>query len=885
MCLRARIPSTFGAIFAQSRGRRHLGAIGCKMATWADLAFAESGEQDSDDDVGGHSGQAGSSGDRPKQEVRSKAASSGSAEIQAAGPVSNALPSVAAVREKVAQAVGRKGRRSALLLEALAELAPKEKPARSEEDRKEERRRILANARADKKAKREAAGSTTAEHLEPCATLAVRPNLVELDNFRISLGLLKDLAAGTQGQCGPAPLAKLMHKFAGWAEVDPDVKIIMDEYCSLSTSMISSTTAKADKLKVDRRRLQETVVELASALVNADHALARALEESVAQSGAFDCLMYFESVSYDETPMQTKETDVVYDIASAKTDALAIPNVEASQGAIVKKIIVGSSTGPSKLFQTASSVTLVLRRRGGDDGRPPSVVLTTHPVTWVQVVESASVEVIKAALQSCSAVTVASRAFGLKVRGATSDRLAANLKAEASLVSDRQGNWCSLMMPCDIHRVSGSQTKMMSLVEDSISGMINLSLSLRLSGNMKRVRSCLIKVTATKLELLDRPPSDEAQAHREQCLDLFLSRGPNAARRRMLLVCWCNGDWRVRGAIQHYPGNGFSSRLTREQISKSIANALVAALAFRTPTIFARHRWTGADLAIDELGLMECVHGVLAQAYRAFLIACGHNSARSWDPMYQGAQAGGVGALQPAEDANGLGGDGGEGSGSDRDEMNPDPQDKPVAMVQGGAEAEVDWAAVNSAARRKGFAFIKGRPLGKLMVLRRCVEPFRVLLSRHFHLTSDKWETEQRAREIASLSPAGGGEPREFRVTVAASHALEDTFLEATADLLASQDAWRCLPPECRSIGFQSLVFKLLSRMGSAVHELLYKPHDRFPYRLFLLLEDPSLAEVFQDAPSLASLTPSALPSSSSCASQGSTLRGPCCASRRSAGN
>ena len=64
-------------------------------------------------------------------------------------------------------------------------------------------------------------------------------------------------------------------------------------------------------------------------------------------------------------------------------------------------------------------------------------------------------------------------------------------------------------------------------------------------------------------------------------------------------------------------------------------------------------------------------------------------------------------------------------------------------------------------------------------------------------------------------------------------------------DLLRSTTAWAFLPLASSTLAFKSLAFRLLSRMGSCVQFMLKLPHSRFPFRLFLLLEDPSLSEVF----------------------------------------
>lgn len=241
---------------------------------------------------------------------------------------------------------------------------------------------------------------------------------------------------------------------------------------------------------------------------------------------------------------------------------------------------------------------------------------------------------------------------------------------------------------------------------------------------------------------------------------------------------------------------------------------------------------------------MESMHGALTHAYRAFLIASGHKEAGSWDPRMQTmgnaleddpARAHPLG--ESATDAD-VASDVGQG------EMQPDLE--PAATTAG--LADVDWAALDAKARRGGYAFIEDLPLGKLMLLRRCAEPFRVAMAEYLRLSSLAREVTQQAAEVTSMAMGADGVGREFRIVVAALHTLEDRFLSEVRKLLEDYSLWACLPLERRAVRFGALVFRMLSRMGCSTKELIYKPHVRFPCRRFLLLEDPDIADVIASA-------------------------------------
>lgn len=54
----------------------------------------------------------------------------------------------------------------------------------------------------------------------------------------------------------------------------------------------------------------------------------------------------------------------------------------------------------------------------------------------------------------------------------------------------------------------------------------------------------------------------------------------------------------------------------------------------------------------------------------------------------------------------------------------------------------------------------------------------------------------------------------------------------------------------CHIVAFRGLAFRLISRAGCSVHELLASPHQRLPFRMFRLLNEPDLAEELCQLPS-----------------------------------
>ena len=149
--------------------------------------------------------------------------------------------------------------------------------------------------------------------------------------------------------------------------------------------------------------------------------------------------------------------------------------------------------------------------------------------------ESCTSEILLKGLRGVSCVPKEAREDALKVRIATSDRLPANMKAERQLCRERGPNWSHLHASCGVRRVSTVQSKSLDHVKDLVSRLAHLSLSLRMSGNMQRLRACMRTIVDSKLTRMQGACSAEAADHRSYISELFLAKGQFAAKRLSLL--------------------------------------------------------------------------------------------------------------------------------------------------------------------------------------------------------------------------------------------------------------------------------------------------------------------------------------------------------------
>ena len=112
---------------------------------------------------------------------------------------------------------------------------------------------------------------------------------------------------------------------------------------------------------------------------------------------------------------------------------------------------------------------------------------------------------------------------------------------------------------------------------------------------------------------------------------------------------------------------------------------------------------------------------------------------------------------------------------------------------------------------------------------------------RHLELSSDQWNERAMAEAVRRLH-AGQPMARDFRVAVAAAQHLEQDCLRQVSLLLREDKLWSGLPESSLTVSQRCLIYRMLSRTGCCVEELLISEHRRFPIAVFRLLATPDLA-------------------------------------------
>lgn len=629
---------------------------------------------------------------------------------------------------------------------------------------------------------------------------------------------------------------------------DEDMVSIAEDILKAVQHHMVSKSALAERLGVDRGKLTTAMPLLACGVYLADRSKRAKVESAaVMRKRPSDLMLFVDFCAYDETPLTVRLTS---ESAAGQPQIIkeAIPSeLVPSMGANLAlahrltnstPLLSGlrNTKAPQKIIQTYQETGFLVKTEGS------YVALISTTVCPLAVVDRCTAPALKEVQMRLSPVSRGSMGFAQAVRAVCTDSHPSNLAAERSIAQERQHQWSSLHTPCEIHKVAGCYGKTFIHLEDTVKGMISCGLSLRQGSSMTRFRKCLREEIASRFEVKAGVASRSAQSYKQHLLRLFVSHGTKVAVRQLLLVLCPNGDWRSP-KVQFLVPHGQLGKVDKDAALEHVTTGLTIALAACQPDLYPRHRWTGADLAVDSLGILEGCHNLLSTTFRRFAASYeGVSRAARIMGVPQGlaAQVPGQSADRPAiADAQSSQAEAPEqNAGADMADQLPD--DDTARATEDGC----DWSAINAVRRKAASFWLAKKPWAKLVLLRTAMEPLRQLLARHFHTASEEWDLEQLKCVLdARAEGKEGWGMRDFRLRLAASCADEQKFFEQLQVAFQHADMWSVLPHDALNFEFRALTFKVLSRMGCCVHELLRHPHEQLPYQLFLLLWEPDLAE------------------------------------------
>ena len=628
---------------------------------------------------------------------------------------------------------------------------------------------------------------------------------------------------------------------AGQASLDDAYLQIEKHFVNPKTHHLSSRAVTAQHLQISQQALEQKLSRLAATQV-AVHRLQRlCLEATVTRSLPSPCLIaYSDAFTYDETPLKAAIRDSVPAEArepQAPEEAGLAPDLTLMQELIAKAKLHSSSC---KILQTRQCFGLLVAQ--GEK----SWSIRGDTLTPLQVLERNTAEVVKQILQTSAASSPHSQGFQFKARVVCTDRAGANIKAERSLAEERGPAWQTLHTFCDLHAVSSSLVGTFDgLLPEHVTGLIRCALSLREGPALACFRRCLREEIAKRLVIRRGQPPSDAQEHKKLIFHIFFSAGgKQSLAERMILAKLPNGDWRNRREVEYYIPDHLQPTPNKKAISRLLEAGLSHALVGKKPSVWARHRWTGADRAVEELGRLECVHGLLRPTYKRFIHSYKGAPIAPARPTDSDAgereEATGQVPLAEAAMASLLGPSGAEGSESAQDASFQTP---------GPVEESSRTAEEHAKDRQLGSKWLSQDVLPFLMLLRMGLSPVSDLMYQLFAVTSESWELQQQAAAGRALNtPQEGVGSREYMVTVATQGHLEQSFFGQLQDLWLSQLHWTTIPEVHWTVRYNALIFKVFSRLGCMVEQRIEHPHSLFPLSVFQIPHNPQKAQELSEA-------------------------------------
>lgn len=356
--------------------------------------------------------------------------------------------------------------------------------------------------------------------------------------------------------------------------------------------------------------------------------------------------------------------------------------------------------------------------------------------------------------------------FTRKVRLAITDGASYNAKFEKSVVVDRVG-WSGLHFDCTVHIVSGIQSKVFELASGHVSGMVSVALSLRHSSQMVLFRRAFRVVLSRILVFDSSELGAEAESYREMVLDVFVGREPEDAHARLALSRLTAGDWRQFGRFAYRPDAGESRAEALQRIQLCLEPHLVG----HSPFVFPRHRWTGLDRALRDLGMLACVHNLMTLTYEEYISSYHRPETQQQEGIHQ--------------------------------LMDIDRPGEPGEAPQ--ADQAKAWAAANRAYRGHALSFCQGPSACMLLVLRTVLEPMRMYMHSELAMAGGQWQTSEIAKLMSETERHQDMKavlaPREWPLLTAAKGTVDRKVMaairSARTSTSTSPSPTTCSPSTC----------------------------------------------------------------------------------------
>eukprot|EP00971_Amphidinium_carterae_P330458 6463501-Amphidinium_carterae.4 len=546
--------------------------------------------------------------------------------------------------------------------------------------------------------------------------------------------------------------------------------------------------------------------------------------------GKAGCILYLDAQSYDETPMMLAAKHAQYVSSELATQAsisgegpLAANQTLASPGVTLAK---------TKLLQIQNNSSLLV-----SIGATPCLFMAEVFNPLVAMTQCTAKNMLGELMQ-LDTVSKVSESFACKARLTCLDKAPANTLCERLIMGLRPSDWHELLVHCHCHLIHTAFKKTMQLVDNHVSSLIKLALSIREGAKMKLFRQALAKELHGRELIFVPPVAERAEKYKEHILQLVVKNDSQTLPRAALLLFALSGDWRNQKQLEFVVPPG-TQPPSKSSIKDMMVRVLLLVMVSTQPPVFLRHRWNGSDQAIGYFILISAVHNLLLGTYQHFLALVGATKATpkpaSNHVAAQAASQGVAGAYE-------------QGGQDQLAVLEAAAQIPSVTEAPLGQDSGNMYAALNAQHRKDSHTYLLGDPLPHLLAMQIIVLPMSLLLAKQLQSGSFAFEKTERSRVAKDLLNGNSNPCRQFPLVLAACGVLEQECLKSLEGVMQA-DIWQIIPHEARTVGFRTLIHKLLARAGSAVYQLISIPHKLCPLSLFQVLEKQEVNDALLQLP------------------------------------
>lgn len=250
---------------------------------------------------------------------------------------------------------------------------------------------------------------------------------------------------------------------------------------------------------------------------------------------------------------------------------------------------------------------------------------------------------------------------------------------------------------------------------------------------------------------------------------------------------------------------------SREGASRaSSIDPRVCLLQGRAPKTCRRDRWTDADAALCEIGMLAAVHGLLKIVYPEWAASYGSRLPSRLPGPLESAEG-----LQFLEDE----------PGREQIHGNEDAPPRHAQCEDAGAASEETFRQRLASDRLKALVFVSMLAFEpRFLILSVVLMRQQALMRGYLFLASEQADADEDGK-FAFAVGQGMDFRKKGRTLRKCLAELERGFLEALASLLSEAKAWLMLPRASYYRENTALAFRLISAAGASAHKHLLETH------------------------------------------------------------